>query len=414
MARGGPERYGEVEWVDLGELSSTPAPVPDGEAEGIEGGSGRWPRRRLAVAAAVVVAVVAGLALVHRGPAAQATRPPTATTLTQGTQPPTGQTLGEFATDHLPAARPQVHRVGAHLLGITAGWDLFGWGPSGVLRLEPAAGRLTLTPVPALQSTGPVAFAAVRGRVLVRPLDDVPGYAVPDGERAVPLSGALRGGGVMLPGPTPDLVWRATDDPLPSAALTRSDGSENGIRATIPGDGSGPLVADGDGYLLYLTTDGVYDVRPAGVDRVTAGWLVATGAGRILAVECSDERRCFTVLLGLTDGSRRVVGPGLSPTETLGQLSPDGRRAAVVVQSPGGSSRLELVDLRSGRVRAVALPAGAAVANGGLVWSPDGALLFALDGDGGLHAVDAARATVRSLGVELPTLSAVTIRPASG
>ncbi len=368
------------------------------------------------LAGAVVVAALVALAVLDHGPdhPAAAGPPPVGRVRTQTTGPdaPTGQTLGEYATERTPAPRPRVRSVGAHVLGVRAGWDLFGWGPSGVVRLELASGRLTLTPLPPLESTGPVAFVAGGDRVLVRPLDDVPGFAVRDGAAAQPLTGTLRGGGVMLPGPGAGLVWRETDDPLPSVVLTRPDGSETGIRASTPADGTGPIVADGTGYVLYLATDGVYDVRPAGVDRVTAGWLVAAGGGRILAVECSDESRCFTVLLGLGDGTRRVIGPGLAPTETIGQLSPDGRWAAVVVQSPGGHSRLELVDLRTGGVRAVALPAGPAVANGGLVWSPDGAMLFALDAGGRLHVVDPARATVRSLGVGLPALSAVTIRAA--
>jgi hypothetical protein len=411
MTRNGPERHGEVEWVDLGELSSSAAPEPDVVTERIDAASGRWSTRRLVVTAAVVVAGLVAFVLLDHGAAdpPQTTRPPAVTTLPRGAQSTTGPALGE--DDALIAPEPKVRRVGAHVLGVRAGWDLFGWGPSGVMRLELAAGRLTVTPLPTLQSTGPVAIAAVSDRVIVRPLDDVPGYAVPDGEPARTLSGALRGGGVLLPGPTPDLVWRETDDPLPSAVLTRVDGRETGTRATLPADGDGTVVADGDGYLLYLATNGVYDVRPAGVERVTTGWLVATGGGRVLVVECSQESRCLTVLVGLDDGTRRVVGPALSPTETLGQLSPDGRWAAVVVQSPGGRSRLEVVDLSSGRVRPVALRAGPAVGSAGLVWSPDGRL-FALDGAAQLQTVDPGRATARSLGIALPAVTALTIRPA--
>ncbi len=304
--------------------------------------------------------------------------------------------------------------VGRHVLGVQARWELFGWGSSGLVRLQLAAGRLTTTGIPALDSSGPVFLAVGPHSAVVRPLDDVLGYGVADGHSARPLTGSLRGGGRMLPGPAPALVWRETDDPLPSAVLTRLDGTETGVRASTPPQPTGPLVSDGAGYLLYLGIGGVYDVRPAGIDRVTGGWLVASGGGRILAVECADETRCFTVLLGLTDGSRRVVGPGLSPTETIGQVSPDGRWAGIVVQSPGGRSRLEIVDLRSGRVAPVALASGPAVGTGGLVWSPDSRLLFALDLRGGLHVVDPPRASVRSLGLRLPALSELAIRAAAG
>ncbi len=77
MARGGPEQYGEVEWVDLDQPGSSPG--SGAEAERIEGGSGpRSSPHRVAVAGAVVVLALGGLALLnHRpGPGAGTTAVP--------------------------------------------------------------------------------------------------------------------------------------------------------------------------------------------------------------------------------------------------------------------------------------------------------------------------------------------------
>jgi hypothetical protein len=100
--------------------------------------------------------------------------------------------------------------VGHPLLGVRAGWQLFGlargrsypW-PGEVVRIQLAAGRITETRFPALLSTGPVTLLAGRHQAIVRPLDYVPGYLVPDGARSVPLRGALQNGGIVSPGPRP-------------------------------------------------------------------------------------------------------------------------------------------------------------------------------------------------------------------
>jgi hypothetical protein len=344
----GPGTDDGVEWVDLGELSTPPV------ADEVVGGP-RLPvsRRMLGVAALVVLALVVLRAVLQAGsPSTDEARPaPSASAVAPG---PVSATPGQKLAVG-PPQPPRVTSVPAHVLGVRAGWELFGWGDEGVARLELAAGRLTLTPVPSIGSTGPVSFVVGSDRAVVRPLDDVAGYAVVDGRAAQPLTGALAGGGLMVPGPTPGVVWRATDDPIPSVVLTRLDGVETGVRATIPSDSSAPLVSDGSGYLLFVGTTGVYDIRPATIDRVTVGSVVAAGAGRVLAVECADQNRCATVVLNRVDGSRRVIGPGFSPPDYIGPISPDGRWAAVLFQSIAERLRLELVDLQSGPLSQLAV-----------------------------------------------------------
>src|ERR1022692_5095392 len=67
-----------------------------------------------------------------------------------------------------------VTSVGHPLLGVRAGWELFGWGSGEVVRIQLAAGRITRTTVPPLQSTGPVTFLTGPHQVIIRPLDFVP------------------------------------------------------------------------------------------------------------------------------------------------------------------------------------------------------------------------------------------------
>ncbi|MEU7650795.1 hypothetical protein AB0C42_15550 [Micromonospora taraxaci] len=51
-------------------------------------------------------------------------------------------------------------------------------------RIDFAHHRITTTAKPALRSGGPVSFLVGPDRVVIRPLEAVPGYVVPDGEPA--------------------------------------------------------------------------------------------------------------------------------------------------------------------------------------------------------------------------------------
>jgi hypothetical protein len=71
-----------------------------------------------------------------------------------------------------------------------------------VARIDFAHGRITTTAVPALRSGGPVSFLVGPDRVVIRPLEAVPGYGVPDGEAATEMTAnSPQGSGAARPGP---------------------------------------------------------------------------------------------------------------------------------------------------------------------------------------------------------------------
>lgn len=306
---------------------------------------------------------------------------------------------------------PVVTDLGRPLFGIEAGWQLYGRGPGVVVRLDLARGRITTTAVPALLSSGPVSFLAGPDRVVVRPLDAVPGYVVPDGGPAVKATNDFDRGGPMLPGPDPASVW-VSDEEGRAVFLIRFDGRRTGVALAVPPGVRGFAEPDGAGYPLVAATGGVYSLRPGGVRRITTGELVAVGPAHWLVRECDARLRCGTVLIEQRTGARRAVRPGLDETAVGdGLISPDGTMAAVRVTAPGDVPRVRLLDLRSGRAVALDLPADPAPLTQRLVWSPDGRWLF-VAAEGHLHAVEAETARIRGLGVALPETDQLALRPA--
>jgi hypothetical protein len=95
-----------------------------------------------------------------------------------------------------------ISMTGRHLLGVTAGWDLFARSGTELIRIQLAAGVIKQTFVPALESGNPqVSFVVGAHEAIVRSSDDVPGYVVPDNGEARALTGPLSGGGPFVPGP---------------------------------------------------------------------------------------------------------------------------------------------------------------------------------------------------------------------
>jgi hypothetical protein len=98
--------------------------------------------------------------------------------------------------------------TGHRLLGVTGRWELYAQGSYAVVRIQLAAGRVTITTFPELRSSGPVSFVVGRDWALIRPLDKVPGYLVRADKPARQLSGPLGPGGlVIMPGPEPGQLW---------------------------------------------------------------------------------------------------------------------------------------------------------------------------------------------------------------
>ena len=161
-----------------------------------------------------------------------------------------------------PAPPPplRVTTVGHPLLGVTAGWELFAHGTDDLLRIELARGRIIQTYVPALETASPeVAFAIGPHEAVIRPSDLVPGYVVPDGGQARPLTGLLADGGPLVPGPVgSQAAWVASGPPAsPALSLVTLAGHRSGPSIHFqPGGPQVPSTAVSDGRGDVLVTDG--------------------------------------------------------------------------------------------------------------------------------------------------------------
>ena len=326
-----------------------------------------------------------------------------------------GRTAPPHAHPHQPPLPFGVTEMGHPLLGVRADWELYGYGPGGVARIQFARGQITWTVVPALASNGPLALVADAGEAIIRPIDRVPGYAVPDGQHVRTLTGALSHGGTVLPGPRPGTVWVQPGFGSTTMPLVRLDGRDTGESMRLPSHGPWLASPDGQGYALLsgVQTGAVYDVRPGGVHRI-AGTLAAVGPTRWLVADCHSGRRCAYAVVDAANKTRRRL-PGLmpAPASMSGVIAPDGSTAAVF-RTVGGRLRLHLINLASGADRTVAMPPGQESGYGQtLAWSPDSRWLFAIDAHGGLAAVNAGTHLVASLGIALPPLIALAV-PAGG
>jgi hypothetical protein len=368
-------------------------------------GPRRPPRLRWVALGAAAVTVVVLAAHVDRGrPQASAT--PSSTSSTVDTAPPAGSPES--------AASPTVTEMGAPWLGITGSWELFGRGPTDVIRIEPASGRVTRTPTPALASNGPVSFLVGPRWAMIRPLDEGPGYLLPDGRAARELTGALAAGGPALPGPDGRSVWVQAPDGAAGMILVGVDGRAVGPSIPVPASLRWSLLPDGTGHLLVSGTGGVYEARPDGLRRVTTGALLAVGQTRVLVVECDDRHRCASSVIDRGTGARRVLDPSApDPSQPAGVISPDGSTAAMLAEDPSGAGagRPYLLDLADGTRRTVQVRVDQPF-DGALVWAPNARWLFVVGSGGKLYAVEAATGRARGMPVTLPPVTELAVRPA--
>jgi hypothetical protein len=356
----------------------------------------------------LLAAVLAGGLVVQ---ANRHTGTPAAARITRSTTPSSaGSRIAPTPTTPVTSSR-----LGLTFLGETGGWTLFGRGPGTLVRIDPASGDITRTVVPQLQSSGPVLFTAVAGEVIIRPIDYVPSYAVPDGRPPQPLPVGFGQGGPILPGPDAGHVWVATGDAQhPAFELSSLDGRLSGTVIRLPaGSSSLEATADGAGYLILSESDGLYRARPERIQRISTGTLLATGRTGWLVAECVQQQHCRQVLIDRTTGQRRILGPE-NPNggnrAPWGEISPDGRTAAIFDVGADGHNTIELVDLQTGSIRPSSLDLHDAVNDGTIRWSPDSHWLFAIDVDGVLEILTPATGQVRNLPGSLPPLSQLAIR----
>jgi hypothetical protein len=386
----------EVEWLDLG-----PADRP------ASGADPRGPGRRGWYALGAVVVAAAALVVVvrHRGshPTAAAKHPPTPSASVSVVRPASAQPPPVLVTD-----------LGHPLLDVPSDWQLIARGVGVLVRIELAQGRIIRTSVPAVATGGPISVVPGPDRVIVQPLDAVPGYEVRDGRPGQALPAAFGTNGLAYPGPDPAHLW------LPGAdnrhmVLFGFDGRRAGPALSIPVR-SPAVASDASGYLLFYGTGGVYDAQPGGIRRITTGELVAAGPTRWLTDECDQHFRCSTVVIDRRTGARRTLSGHIGANGGLGVISPDGSVAALFALDSGTAPNLRLLDLATGVSHAtdVSFDPDDAFESGSFVWSPDSRWLFAAGADGRIAVID--RTTMRStaLAARLPAVSQVALRTGAG
>jgi hypothetical protein len=324
-----------------------------------------------------------------------------------------------------PASPPPmaVTDIGHPILGVHASWQLFGFDGRAVVAVQFARGRIVRTTIPGLEGDGIVSLVAGRGEALVRPLDNVPGYVVPDGGPARPLTGVLANGGTLLPGPTPAEQW--LDENSGSIVLVGRGKAERARLAerALLSPHSQTITSDGDGGLLLVDASGiVYDVSSGLLRSVGPDLMLAVGPRNWLGLNCGvDSGPCREVVISAATRAERVLsGPAVSanpwPWQALpGSVSPDGTTAAVVV--PGSSqnqARLELVSMRSGAAVRVAVPVPPSSTSQSLAWSPDSRWLFVVAARGTLAVVDGRTGRQQRINLGVSGLRQIVIRPAAG
>jgi hypothetical protein len=320
---------------------------------------------------------------------------------------------------------PTVVNIGHPLLGVTAGWELFARGPTDVVAIQMARGQITETHVPALQSGNPeVSFVVGAHEALVRSPDNVPGYLIPDGRPAQLLTGPFANGGQVIPGPKPDQAWvMSGTSSQPTATLVTLAGAPAGKTISFNTNYEVPATAepDGHGYLLVVAKPPnlIYDLGPTFSHQI-ADQILAVGPTRFLALACHSQR-CRYAVINPSTGSPRVL-PGVPSNGVRdllnwpppGVVSPDGSTAAVLERNRHGQITVQLLNLRSGALTTLNVAIDPSMPNGTLVWSPDSKWLFIAGTYGRLLAWNVRTMRVHDLGVQLPDITQVAIRPAAG
>src|SRR5215469_5605600 len=328
---------------------------------------------------------------------------------------------GAHRTPPLPPPRPvAVTLVGHPILGIRASWELFGLDRGGMVRVQFSRGQITRTTVPPLLSGGPVFFIAADGEAIIRPLDNVPGYVVPDGKPARQLTGLLAQGGILLPGPTLTEQWFGRT----SLELLGPGGKRVNARLAAVARVWAPfwVISDGAGGVVLVDMRSQveeYDARP-GMLRPVSAQLVAVGPTTWLGMNCESGPCQDVVISAATGASTALPGPASYanpwPWQALpGVTSPDGAAAAVIVADHfGGQARLDLINLSTGGVVRVPVPVARASSGQSLAWSPDSRWLFVVTAHGTLAIVDGRTGLPQHLNLGLSGLSQIVMRPAGG
>jgi hypothetical protein len=288
-------------------------------------------------------------------------------------------------------------------------------GDNVVVRVQLAAGRVTVTPVPAIGSDGGVAFLISHDHALVLPYDFVTGYSVADGARAVAASGTLSAGGYVFPGPVDGQFWQQLGSPDNTTAFELVDAIGRDLHRTITlsSTANGPTMSDGSGYLIVQGISGSYDARPGSLRRITTGNVIAVGPTEWLAEECDDVGQCSDIVVDKATWQRQVIGPSVSPAALqVGAIAPDGAHAAVTRTTTRRRVAVDLITVATGAERTVADIPDTVLRDQIMAWSPDSRWLFVVGASGAIQVIDTRTLQHVALGVELPPAVQVAVRAA--
>jgi hypothetical protein len=221
-------------------------------------------------------------------------------------------------------------------------------------------------------------------------------------------------GGQALSGPDGKSVWvpgnRGATFTMDLVGVV--DGQPTGTSIDLPADLAGSPIPDETGYFIVPANGGAYLAQPSGLRRISTGTVLAAGPTRTLSVECDATHTCTTVVLDRRTGARRVLPERIaSPSVQAGVVAPNGRWAALL-EAPGGTPRLRVLDLDTGAQTVYHQPVGHTFADEVMVWSPDSAWLFVVTADGQIVAIDPVAHAGQDLGVTLPPVVQVAVRPA--
>jgi hypothetical protein len=334
-------------------------------------------------------------------------------------------------TEPAPTA-PVTETVSSSPLAAGQDWELVGFqwsanigdGPA-VITYRPSTGALVTTPVPALNSNGSLSFVVTAHAAIIRPMDYVPGYVVPDGRPAQFAQAHLDVAGPVFPSPNPDSVWAfASRGNGIWFDLVGTSGAARNMPITVPESlgimGGWMFTTDGAGYVLAAAVGGTYDLRPSGARLVTHGKVLAAGSKNYLVYECDEKAQCGAAVLDRATGHRTPLPRYTPPASMLGSpvqgvISPNGRYVALLDYAPDGT-RFDLVDLRTGTPTAINVsPSSGAPLYGDatpiLAFTPDSSILL-IAAAGGVFPIDVTTG-VKLSPLPIPPLAAIAIRPAS-
>ena len=400
---------GEIEWIEP-DPHSAPADV-------IQAGGPRRPVWRWWYALVAIAAVAALLVATRPGhgqPKASASPTPSPSAPVHSSDP-----AGLAAPSSAAATSTAVvTSTGPSLLDVPADWQLFGRASSAVVKIELAAGRVTVTPIPLLSSGGPASFVVGPGRVIVRPLDAVAGYFVDDGQPFQTLPDGFAATGPALPGPDSSHLWVPSPDGNSMQLVDFDDVATGTTVAVPPHVDISDLQSDGAGYLDFSDVGGVYDLRPSGIQRITTGELLAAGPTKWLTEECDLHDSCRATVIDRATGAQHALSVSVNQLASGGLISPDGTTVAVLEGDQSQPVDVHLIDLTTGADRATgaAIDPNLAYQDGLFVWSPDSHWLFTTNATGRLYAVNVPADTTTTLttALTLGPVSQLGLRTSSG